>query len=443
MEVLTRPPGSLATVAPSQARVQDAEGQRHATIRRVLRVATALLVLCFYGEVLAHAPVTGQDFRVFYSAAAVIRQGGSPYDTSALVRAEERLFPARSAAERRDRHANPYIQGPLLALLFVPFLRFPPPVVYDAYAAVLLAAAAVALLVMDRVRRDGGGVGPRTMRRAFPLLLSPVVFLAVLLGQPDPLLLLLFALAWHALQCRHATLASALLAVACVKPQIMAGPIVLLAVLAWRAGNIRPYLGGLLAGVTAVIGCCLLLAGPLTTGDWLRALVSFGGATVYAQVDIAALSTLYLDWLPRALVPVAVVGAVAAWIMWCAFSARRGTFDAPATLRWVSQGLCLWLLATPYAHPHDDVLLLPALWLRATAQPATSGRALRALFAATWWVLPLTSVLGLRPPIVRGLGVVPVIFLALMILVRCGPSAPVTSQSRRHRTAAIRAVRRY
>jgi len=81
----------------------------------------------------------------------------------------------------------------------------------------------------------------------------------------------------------------------------------------------------------------------------------------------------------------------------------------------VGQGLCLWLLATPYAHPHDDVLLLPALWLRASDRPATHVRALDALFAVTWWLLPMTSVLGLRLPGVRGLGVVPVILLALIL----------------------------
>jgi len=404
-----------ATVVPSQARAQGADGQRHATLHRALRAGAALLVLCVYGEVLAHAPVTGQDFRVFYSAAAVIRQGGSPYDVRALVRVEDRLFPTRSAAERRDRRANPYIQGPLLALLVVPFLRFPPAVVYDAYAAVLLAAAAAALLVMDRVRRDSGGRGVRARRRTLPLVLSPVVFLAVLLGQPDPLLLLLFALAWHALQRRHAALASALLVVACIKPQIMAGPLVLLTVLAWRAGSIRPYLGGLVAGAASVIGCCLLLAGPLVTGDWLRALVAFGESTVYAQVDIAALSTLYLGWLPHALVPLALAGSVAAWAAWAISSARRGTRDATTALRWVGQGLCLWLLATPYAHPHDDVLLLSAIGLRTSDRPATRTRALDALFVATWWLLPMTSVLGLRPPIVQGLGVVPVILLALIL----------------------------
>jgi len=413
MSASTRPLDTHAMVTPPQVRAR-------ATTRRVLRAIAIVLVLCFYGEVLTHAPVVGQDFRVFYSAAAVIQHGGSPYDARALTRAEDHLFPARSAAERRDRRANPYIQGPLLALVFVPFLRFPPTVVYDAYAAALLAAAAAALLVIDRVRRDSVGRTTRARRRTLPLLLSPVVFLAVVLGQPDPLLLLLFALAWHALQRRHMALASALLAVACVKPQIMAGPIVLLAVLAWRAGGIRPYLGGLLAGAVSVVGCCLLFAGPLVTDDWLRALVSFGGGTVYTQVDIAALSTLYLGWLPHALVPLAVIGAVAAWAVWAVSSVRRGTSDASATLRWVGQGLCLWLLATPYAHPHDDVLLLPVLWLCATARRATGGRALGALFATTWWFLPMTSVLGLRLPIVRGLGVVPVILLAL-ILTRHGP----------------------
>jgi len=415
MSASIRPRDTLArTRAPSA-------GDRHGAImRRVLYTVALLLVLSFYGEVLAHAPVVGQDFRVFYSAATVIQHGGSPYDVRALVRVEDRLFPTRSATERRDRRANPYIQGPLLALIFVPFLGFPPAVVYDIYAAALLAAAAVALLVLDRVRRDGVGPIARAPRRALPLLLSPVVFLAVLLGQPDPLLLLLFALAWHALQRRHIALASALLTVACIKPQIMIGPIVLLALLAWRAGGIRSYVGGLLAGAAAVVGCCLLFAGPLVTGDWLRALVSFGSGTVYTQVDIAALSTLYLDWLPHALVPLAVIGAVAAWVVWAVSSARRGTSDASATLRWVGQGLCLWLLATPYAHPHDDVLLLPVLWLCATVRLATDRRALGALFATTWWFLPMTSVLGLRLPIVRGLGVVPVILLAL-ILTRHGP----------------------
>jgi len=414
MSASTRPLDTHAMVTPPQVRAR-------ATTRRVLRAIAIVLVLCFYGEVLTHAPVVGQDFRVFYSAAAVIQHGGSPYDARALTRAEDHLFPARSAAERRDRRANPYIQGPLLALVFVPFLRFPPTVVYDAYAAALLAVTAVALLVIDQVRRDNGGRGVRVPQRTLLLLLSPVVFLAVLLGQPDPLLLLLFALAWHALQHRHMALAGALLAVACVKPQIMAGPIVLLAVLTWRRGGIRPYLGGLLAGAASVVGCCLLFAGPLATGDWLRALVSFGSGTVYTQVDIAALSTLYLGWLPHALVPLAVIGAVAAWAVWAVSSVRRGTSDASATLRWVGQGLCLWLLATPYAHPHDDVLLLPVLWLCATKRLTTGGRALGALFAATWWFLPMTSVLGLRLPLVRGLGVVPVILLAL-ILARRDPT---------------------
>ena len=427
MSASPRPRGTPAIITPPQARAPHPRFRRRATTRRALGTIATVLILCFYGEVLTHAPVVGQDFRVFYSAAAVIQHGGSPYDARALAHAEDHLFPARSAAERRDRRANPYIQGPLLALLFVPFLRFPPTVVYDTYAAALLAAAAIALLVLDRVRRDSVGRGVRAPWRTLPLLLSPVVFLAVLLGQPDPFLLLLFALAWHALQRRHMALASVLLVVACVKPQIMAGPIVLLGLLAWRGGGIRVYLAGLLAGAATVVGCCLLFAGPLMTGDWLRALVSFGSGTVYMQVDIAALSTLYLDWLPHTLIPLAVIGTVAAWVVWVVFSAQRGMSDAPATFRWVGQGLCLWLLATPYAHPHDDVLLLPVLWLCATERLTTGGRGLGALFAATWWFLPMTSVLGLRLPLVRGLGVVPVILLAL-ILARRGskPAGDIT-----------------
>jgi hypothetical protein len=78
-----------------------------------------------------------------------------------------------------------------------------------------------------------------------------------------------------------------------------------------------------------------------------------------------------------------------------------------------------WLLATPYAHPHDDALLLPAVWYLLDRAPYRGiARPLAVLLFATWWLLPMTSVLGLRVPLLRGLGLIPIMLLLAMLLLQ-------------------------
>jgi hypothetical protein len=47
-----------------------------------------------------------------------------------------------------------------------------------------------------------------------------------------------------------------------------------------------------------------------------------------------------------------------------------------------------------------------------------------ALFIA-WWLLPPASVLGLRPPVLRGLGIVPIALLAVLLALRGSALQPL------------------
>jgi Glycosyltransferase family 87 len=392
---------------------------------RVVALMGVAVVLAFYAELLAYAPATGQDFRNFYAAAAVLRHGGNPYDPHQLLRWEDRLYRPTTAAQQASLAGNPYVQGPPLAMALMPAVGFPQASVYRVYAALLAAAAAAALALLAHLQPV-----QHPWRRAFLLLISPVTFLGVLLGQPDAVLLLLLVLALWGLSRGHAAPSGFALALGLVKPQIMAGPIVLLAVLSWRRGQLGTYLAGLAAGVATFVGTSLLVAGPAVVQGWAHELAGFGGTTVYAQVDISSLTTAYVGWAPHTLALALSAATLLAWGGLCMVSWREAGKGRDERW-WLALGLTCWLLATPYAHPHDDVLLLPVVWYLLEAEPyhGVARLIVVALFIA-WWLLPMGSVLGLRPPVLRGLGIVPIALLAALLAQRRPAVASVVQNSR-------------
>jgi len=399
---------------------------------RITRVALAVgvaLMLGSYAELAVHAPATGQDLRIFYAAATTLREGGNPYDAGQLLRVEERLYHPRDAAARASLAGNPYVQGPPLAIALLPLTGRAPAAVYHGEALLLVLAAVAAVIVL--ARGSPALSTAHASRRALILLISPVTFLGVLLGQPDALLLLLLVAALS-LYRRHALLAGFILALGLVKPQIMAGPLLLCGLLAWRRGRVAPYAMGALGGALLFLGGSAAIAGPAVVTGWLRELAGFSGATVYTQVDISSLSTLYVGWAPHALSLLLAVAGLAAWTTLCVkrpratepgnedqTSARNATAGEPGEHWWFLLGLAGWLLVTPYAHPHDDILLLPAAWYLLERGPYRGRAALIAvLLVLSWWLLPMTSLLGLRPPLLRGLGVIPVALTFALLATR-------------------------
>jgi hypothetical protein len=140
----------------------------------------------------------------------------------------------------------------------------------------------------------------------------------------------------------------------------------------------------------------------------------------------------------------AYIGAaiVGAWLLFAALLVRKARREglAPADDRWLrllALALASWLLATPYTHPADLVLLAPAL-------PLLLGRHLGGLDDA--WVrlalgmllvAPEADLLGFRPNFVLSYSVL--VPLTMLIALRHPwPLQPHSSRARPHVTPPAR-----
>ena len=77
-------------------------------------------------------------------------------------------------------------------------------------------------------------------------------------------------------------------------------------------------------------------------------------------------------------------------------------------------------------NPHDDVLLVPVVWYLLDEGPYHGvARLIAVALCIAWWLLPMGSVLGLRLPVLRGLGIVPVALMAALLALRRPAIAPL------------------
>jgi hypothetical protein len=160
------------------------------------------------------------------------------------------------------------------------------------------------------------------------------------------------------------------------------------------------------------------------------------------------LTTIYVGWVPHTLGLALSAATLIAWAGLCAMlwqdtphplppSPREGEGgrgvcntpgggEGPGERWWLALGLTCWLLATPYAHPHDDVLLVPVVWYLLDEGPYHGvARLVAVALFISWWLLPPASVLGLRPPVLRGLGIVPVALMAALLALHGSTIAPL------------------
>lgn len=380
----------------------------------VIYCALAVIALSLYSAMMV-MPASGYDFHIFYAAAAALQHGGNPYSIHDVFAQEQHLYPMllKNHWQRQWIQRNPFVQGPLLLIALLPAIQWSPNAVYPVWFGLLMLMAAASLVVLSRLWPL-----QHPLRWSFFLLLSPVAFIGPFLGQVDALLLLAFVMSLWCLKRDQFLLAGLVITIGLIKPQIMIGPILILAGIAWRRHKLRPYLCGSAAGIVGLAGITAMIGTPALLTAWLTAIFRFTGGSVYVQDDISSLTSLYLRWMPHRWDAVVSIGLAAAWCAACIWAWRRirSTVDEQW---WLNAALVGWLLATPYAHPHDDILLLPPMWY--VFGHLTTGRlvrvALTGLFLA-WWSLPMAYVLwGSRVEILalRGLGVVPVLLLALVI----------------------------
>ncbi|MHB1500436.1 MAG: glycosyltransferase family 87 protein [Candidatus Dormibacteria bacterium] len=306
-----------------------------------------------------------EEFRVLYAAAKVLAGGGNPYHPGALRAVEQAAqhYPPHGLQPILDSFAYlpvaPTLLGPLVILGFWPS--------YIVFTAVGL----VALLVVTAfLARDLGWRRVGTLE--FGVVACWIAVLGFSLGQFDALMFAVLGgamlLAWH----DRPLPAGLVLGLVWIKPDLLwPAPIFLFLALLNRRAQAFWFAGGF--GATSVL--CLSLHANLLPAWWV-ALRGFAASVAGGQPDLAGLPGL-LGAAPKSwglgvgmvapgtffVVAVALV-SMGVFSVWMMTSSDWRRVSAVGRIAWgVGLPVAIWLAGTPYAHPNDDVLLLPLFML--------------------------------------------------------------------------------
>jgi hypothetical protein len=312
------------------------------------------------------------DFTFYYAAARIGVTHGwqSIYDLN-LQQAQLDALGSRITIAELAR----YISPPPVAWLALPFTWLPYPIAYLLWSALLLAALAGTWYLA------APGTGRlRLIHLVAALAWLPAIY-ALQLGQPG--LFVAFGVAGsYALLRRHRPFLSGLaLGVIVLKPQLgFLLPIALLA-----GGRFRAVLGAAVS-----IGLLVVASGVNVGPDGMAAYAERLSFAADVPVNRQLTLALVIGGLAAARL---VQGAIAVWALALAFRLRK------QPLEWIYVLAILGgLLATPYLHLDDLVMLGLAIWLylRVPGRPRWSWGFVLALVIAAegipeWGPLPLIA----------------------------------------------------
>ncbi len=290
----------------------------------------------------------GADWAMFMGAAGMMQQGQNPYAHAALYRAEKQLLARQRLPilkhEETVRVGNP----PLLFWALEPLTARP-------FQPVALAGILVLYLLsiagfMAALYRFGW---KRYTLAALCFMLMPQVVLGMFNGNVVGLVFAGIGLSL-ALAPRYPALAGALLSVAWLKPPV-ALPIVLL-IAAFHVARPARLVAGFSLTTAGLFGLTLLTTGWGSVVNWTAGLVGYS-QDMRTQADVVSLAGLYVRWLPSlgrsALEALSLGLAIAITAVYWYRVRRNAPLDfARDAWLWV-----VWMLATPYAHFYDEMIL--------------------------------------------------------------------------------------
>jgi len=378
-------------------------------ILTVLAMATLLASLALDLMILPGDAALGHDFSAFYAAGLAVRKGLDPYNWAQLGLVEAHL---RSIGNPNLPLAfNSYANPPFFTLLMAACTRLPDRPLYVLWTGAMAAALIAGSVVLPR----SCGV-PRRGWIGLLFTLTPASIICLFLGQQTPLLLLGLALSLVALRSDRPALAGVLLTVGWIKPHLLF-PVAMVIVLTLNRRMMRQLLAGFL-GVSLALGIVSWLAlGGQAFAAWARDLLSYGRTVDVLQPDLSSLAGIYLSVLARPWSTWAMAAALGLWVGLAGLLVYRGRRDGltptdDGWLRLVAIALVTWLLATPYTHPADLILLAVALPVLLGARLQHIGRAEVRLALTALLVAPEADLLGFRPNFVLSYSVlVPLTFL--------------------------------
>jgi hypothetical protein len=335
------------------SRVRSSRFARYAVALLVVALTAWALLISLGGKV-AEGPRTrtfGGDFALNVTGALVTRAAGNPYDQSQIIAAQRTFFPRQGIRTFQDRLTKLLTwQGypPLYFWLLQPVTVLPFKVIGSIWIAALYGLMGLGFFCIL------GFFGWR--RRLVPTMLfmcMPQVMLQAYYGNPEALVFAVIGCAL-VLQRRLPLLGGALMSLAWLKPQ-MGVPAILLIALFYVADR-RRFLLGLTLGTAGLVLVDLLATGIHPLFAWIREMRSVS-QIAGGQPNMIPLVGLYADHVSasaRTLIEaVVLLGALAltgaTWLR-----VRREEAVAPARVGWL---WTVWLLALPYAHFPEEMLL--------------------------------------------------------------------------------------
>jgi len=350
----------------------------------LISAVTMALAIATFKDVLILPHLVGDDFRVFYTAAWMLRHGTDPYRSTQLLSTMARVTPGGLA-----RGPMLFAYLPWFGFAAVPFSILPYRVAFSLWVALSLMAIYVATI---RWARNLGWRRP--WLAALVAAVSVEACLTYLTGQVTAAALGILVTTLLAANARRYGLAGLLsMAGALLKPQ----DLWLLVPLLWMVpqpaslSTLKRILSGQAAAALVLLGLPLMAA-PGILGRWFAGVIHFA-ATLPAQTELVGLPGL-LSWLPAdwglsarfsdpvvSLVVAGGLGGIGLTIWRWLLNPALRQLPRPQRIGWVLLlPLGIWLLATPYGHTQDMVVVFPLALLTL----GSNGEALRKPFG---WIV--------------------------------------------------------
>jgi Glycosyltransferase family 87 len=351
---------------PEREEASGSEGStqtRYRKRRTVLILAPLLTLLLIWSGLLVAAGAFkggpgsrafGEDFNVYLSAAHILRSGGNPYDRNLVYRTETSLLHSQGLKVYEPRKlvrvGNPplffWILGPLTAIPFRLAVLFWVLLMYA-----LAAAGMIGILIHFGWRH-----------RVLPLIVllsMPMVVHGSLYGEVTSVYFAALGVSL-ALSRRYPFVSGVVLSLAWLKPPI-ALPLALLIMLFHTSSTVRAAAGFALTSALGLI-LTLVTVGGGSLIQWERSLVAFS-QDIAAQPGVVSLSGLYMNWTnsPARIALEAIAVAAALILTYMYWRQKRPVYGPHGAAVWLWP---IWLLATPYAHyPDEMVLAIPVVAL--------------------------------------------------------------------------------
>lgn len=299
----------------------------------------------------------GVDWRVFYSAATIIRHGGSPYSSLLMHTSEQTAWFYPGSQSPFDL----YYYLPIVGLLLVPLTFIPFWASFVVWTCLGISAAGWALWAW---LRDSGWQRPGVW-----VLGGLSLFLAIrgyAAGQLDAIMLAGTIGGLIAMRRNQPWWAGIAMFVVLLKPDLL-WPLPLLFFAGWSFDWKRAWKFALAGGTTLIVLTVLGFLFVPGSGGFFSSFVSLESMVGNIESEMAGLPLLFAKMSSGHLIGdgIAAFGCLAVFGL-AALSFKRfklsGWTDRERALI-PSTGLAIWLVCTTYVHPNDQILVLPLLAL--------------------------------------------------------------------------------